>query len=60
MFHKKSLQQGFIKRYLKKYIPEAVEAMLASVRLGAIHSVVFGGDSTNQKWPNYSCLRNTM
>ena len=24
-------------------IPEAVEAMLATVRLGAIHAVVFGG-----------------
>lgn len=25
-------------------IPEAVMAMLATVRLGAIHSVVFGGE----------------
>ena len=24
-------------------IPEAVEAMMATIRLGAIHSVVFGG-----------------
>jgi propionyl-CoA synthetase len=24
-------------------IPEAVEAMLATIRLGAIHTVVFGG-----------------
>ena len=28
-------------------IPEAVEAMLATTRLGAIHSVVFGGKSMN-------------
>ena len=30
-------------------IPEAVEAMLATVRLGAIHSVVFGGKITKSK-----------
>ena len=30
-------------------IPEAVEAMLATVRLGAIHSVVFGGKNTKSK-----------
>ena len=28
-------------------VPEAVEAMLATVRLGAIHSVVFGGNYLN-------------
>ena len=30
-------------------IPEALEAMLATVRLGAIHSVVFGGKITKSK-----------
>ena len=30
-------------------IPEAVEAMLATVRLGAIHSVVFGGLEAKSK-----------
>lgn len=29
-------------------IPEALEAMLACARLGAIHSVVFGGFSPNE------------
>ena len=29
-------------------IPEAVEAMLASARLGAVHSVVFGGFAANE------------
>ena len=29
-------------------VPEAVEAMLASARLGAVHSVVFGGFAANE------------
>ena len=40
-------------------IPEAVEAMLATVRLGAIHSVVFGGKITKSKviiYQSYSLI----
>jgi Acyl-coenzyme A synthetases/AMP-(fatty) acid ligases len=31
-------------------IPEAIVSMLATVRLGAIHSVVFGGESKTNQW----------
>ena len=37
-------------------IPEAVEAMLATVRLGAIHSVVFGGKKYQKFRSNYYAL----
>ena len=35
-------------------VPEAVFAMLACARIGAIHSVVFGGFASVNYWPSAS------
>ena len=37
------VQRGDVVLIYMPMIPEAVEAMLATVRLGGIHAVVFGG-----------------
>ena len=38
-------------------VPEAVIAMLACARIGAVHSVVFGGFAAEASWPRASTTR---
>ena len=44
----KGIQKGDRVIIYMPMVPEAIEAMLACARLGAIHSVVFGGFAANE------------